>query len=185
MEEAGSSVLDPGDLWLGWEAHPPRISDEEQRREAESLVEELLSQSRSEKSLRRFRTLPVIELLLEKSASCLPRKSQRALRLAHFAQGIAALLGGPQGEVGCARALYLKGNVLRLLGRWGATRTSLVAYLLPVFGIVLGAAVLHERVDARTILGTALVIGGIALVNARSLPWRRNVAAATAEEHAA
>jgi drug/metabolite transporter (DMT)-like permease len=45
--------------------------------------------------------------------------------------------------------------------------------------------VLHERVDARTILGTALVIGGIALVNARSLPWRRNVAAATAEEHAA
>jgi drug/metabolite transporter (DMT)-like permease len=73
----------------------------------------------------------------------------------------------------------------RLLGRWGATRTSLVAYLLPVFGIVLGAAVLHERVDARTILGTALVIGGIALVNARSLPWRRNVAAATAEEHAA
>jgi drug/metabolite transporter (DMT)-like permease len=73
----------------------------------------------------------------------------------------------------------------RLLGRWGATRTSLVAYLLPVFGIVLGAAVLHERIDARTILGTALVIGGIALVNARSLPWRRNVAAATAEEHAA
>lgn len=55
----------------------------------------------------------------------------------------------------------------RLLGRWGATRTSLVAYLLPVFGIVLGAAVLRERVDARTILGTALVIGGIALVNLR------------------
>jgi drug/metabolite transporter (DMT)-like permease len=73
----------------------------------------------------------------------------------------------------------------RLLGRWGATRTSLVAYLLPVFGIVLGAAVLHEPVDARTILGTALVIGGIALVNARGLPWRRNVAAATADEHAA
>jgi drug/metabolite transporter (DMT)-like permease len=55
----------------------------------------------------------------------------------------------------------------RLLGRWGATRTSLVAYLLPVFGIALGAAVLHERVDARLILGTLLVIGGIALVNAR------------------
>jgi drug/metabolite transporter (DMT)-like permease len=73
----------------------------------------------------------------------------------------------------------------RLLGRWGATRTSLVAYLLPVFGIVLGAAVLHEPVDARTLLGTALVIGGIALVNARSLPWRRNVAAATVEERAA
>lgn len=55
----------------------------------------------------------------------------------------------------------------RLLGRWGATRTSLVAYLLPVFGIVLGALVLREPVDARLILGTLLVIGGIALVNAR------------------
>jgi drug/metabolite transporter (DMT)-like permease len=73
----------------------------------------------------------------------------------------------------------------RLLGRWGATRTSLVAYLLPVFGIILGAAVLHEVVEWRTIAGTALVIGGIALVNARELPWRRNAAAAGAEEHAA
>jgi drug/metabolite transporter (DMT)-like permease len=55
----------------------------------------------------------------------------------------------------------------RLLGRWGATRTSLVAYLLPVFGLVLGAIVLSEPVDARLIAGTSLVIGGIALVNAR------------------
>ena len=55
----------------------------------------------------------------------------------------------------------------RLLGRWGATRTSLVAYLLPVYGLVLGAIVLSEPVDTRLILGTALVIGGIALVNSR------------------
>jgi len=55
----------------------------------------------------------------------------------------------------------------RLLGRWGATRTSLVAYLLPVFGIALGALVLQEPIDARLIIGTLLVIGGIALVNAR------------------
>jgi drug/metabolite transporter (DMT)-like permease len=72
-----------------------------------------------------------------------------------------------------------------LLRHWGATRTSLVAYLLPVFGIALGAIVLHESVDIRTVLGTGLVIGGIALVNARSLPWRRSAAAAPAEEHAA
>jgi drug/metabolite transporter (DMT)-like permease len=55
----------------------------------------------------------------------------------------------------------------RLLGRWGATRTSLVAYLLPVFGIALGVAVLNEPLDARLVVGTLLVIGGIALVNAR------------------
>jgi drug/metabolite transporter (DMT)-like permease len=56
----------------------------------------------------------------------------------------------------------------RLLNSWGATRTSTVAYLIPVFGIALGAAVLAEPIDARLLLGTALVIGGIALVNART-----------------
>ncbi len=55
----------------------------------------------------------------------------------------------------------------RLLARWGATRTALVAYLLPVVGIVLGVIVLSEQVDARILLGTGLVIGGVALVNSR------------------
>lgn len=55
----------------------------------------------------------------------------------------------------------------RLLTRWDATRTSMVAYLIPVFGLVLGAAVLGERVDAGLIVGTALIVGGIALVNLR------------------
>ena len=64
---------------------------------------------------------------------------------------------------GLAYVLYF-----RLLGRWGATRTSLVAYLLPVYGIVLGFLVLREHVDVTLILGTALVIAGVALVNS---PW--------------
>jgi drug/metabolite transporter (DMT)-like permease len=55
----------------------------------------------------------------------------------------------------------------RLLKRWGATRTSMVAYLLPVFGIVLGFIVLSEPIDGRLLLGTALVIGGVALVNSK------------------
>jgi len=55
----------------------------------------------------------------------------------------------------------------RLLGRWGATRTTLVAYLLPIWGLVLGALVLSEPIDTRLVLGTALVIGGIGLVNRR------------------
>jgi drug/metabolite transporter (DMT)-like permease len=60
----------------------------------------------------------------------------------------------------------------RLLGRWGATRTSLVAYLMPVVGLLLGAVVLHEAVDVRLVLGTALVISGIAIVNLRFGPMR-------------
>ncbi len=73
----------------------------------------------------------------------------------------------------------------RLLGRWGATRTSMVAYLLPVFGITLGALVLSEPIDARLLIGTALVIGGVALVNSkygsRPLFERRDAKAEPAE----
>jgi drug/metabolite transporter (DMT)-like permease len=55
----------------------------------------------------------------------------------------------------------------RLLGHWGATRTTGVAYLLPIVGIVLGFLVLGEPIDVRTIVGTLLVIVGLALVNSR------------------
>jgi drug/metabolite transporter (DMT)-like permease len=73
----------------------------------------------------------------------------------------------------------------RILGRWGATRTSMVAYLLPVYGIALGALVLREPIDARILIGTALVIGGVALVNSRygSRPlFARRAASAEAPE---
>jgi drug/metabolite transporter (DMT)-like permease len=69
----------------------------------------------------------------------------------------------------------------RILRNWGATRTSLVAYLLPIWGIVLGAIVLSEPIDARLIAGTALVIAGIGLVNMRGSVqgiWRRRPAPA-------
>ncbi len=55
----------------------------------------------------------------------------------------------------------------RLLASWGATRTTLVAYVIPVVGIVLGYLVLGEPVDGRLIVGTLLVVGGVALVNSR------------------
>lgn len=67
----------------------------------------------------------------------------------------------------------------RLLAHWDATRTSLVAYLIPVFGIGLGALVLGERVDAGLLVGTALIVGGIALVNLRRRSTPRVDALAT------
>ncbi len=57
--------------------------------------------------------------------------------------------------------------VFRLFAHWGATRTTLVAYVIPVVGIALGYLVLAEPIDARIIFGTALVIAGIGLVNSR------------------
>ena len=50
---------------------------------------------------------------------------------------------------------------------WGATRTTLVAYVIPVVGIVLGYLALQEPVDGRLVIGTVLVIGGVAFVNSR------------------
>jgi len=55
--------------------------------------------------------------------------------------------------------------VFRLFAAWGATRTTMVAYEIPVWGIVLGFLVLAEPVDIRLLIGTALVVGGVALVN--------------------
>jgi drug/metabolite transporter (DMT)-like permease len=73
----------------------------------------------------------------------------------------------------------------RLLGRWDATRTSLVAYLIPVFGLALGALVLGERVDAGLLGGTALIVAGIALVNLRRTRAGRVGVPASEAPHAA
>jgi drug/metabolite transporter (DMT)-like permease len=65
-----------------------------------------------------------------------------------------------------------------VLGRWGATRTSMVAYLLPVVGIALGALVLDDPITLNRIGGTLLVIAGIALVNSGTALRRLRRAAA-------
>jgi drug/metabolite transporter (DMT)-like permease len=55
----------------------------------------------------------------------------------------------------------------RLLGRIGATRTAILAYFLPIVGIVSGALMFGETVEPVVAIGTGLVIVGIALVNSR------------------
>ncbi len=70
------------------------------------------------------------------------------------------------GALGSAVAYLIS---FRLLQRWDATRASLVTYLLPIVGVTLGALVLGEQVDARVVIGTALIIGGVAAVNLRRL----------------
>ena len=55
----------------------------------------------------------------------------------------------------------------RLLGAWGATRSTLVAYAMPIVGLLLGVLVLRETIDLQVLVGSALIIGGIALVNSQ------------------
>jgi drug/metabolite transporter (DMT)-like permease len=57
--------------------------------------------------------------------------------------------------------------MFRLLNRIGATATSQLAYLLPVVGILTGALMFNEQIDARVMGGTALILAGVMLVNSR------------------
>lgn len=54
-----------------------------------------------------------------------------------------------------------------LINAWGATRSSLVTYVFPIIGLILGIAFLGESLDLRLLGGSALVIAGIVVVNLR------------------
>ena len=54
-----------------------------------------------------------------------------------------------------------------ILQQWGATRTTLVTYLLPVVGVSAGALFLGEWVDWRLLAGGLLILSGVGAVN-----WR-------------
>jgi drug/metabolite transporter (DMT)-like permease len=48
---------------------------------------------------------------------------------------------------------------------WGPTRASLVTYVFPVVGVVLGIIFLSEPLTWNMIVGSILVVGGIVVVN--------------------
>lgn len=70
----------------------------------------------------------------------------------------------------------------RLIERWGATRTTLVTYVIPLVAIALGFIVLGERLRPLELVGAVIIIAGVVLVNAnvgqRPL-WRRGHSGAT------
>ena len=66
-------------------------------------------------------------------------------------------------------ALGIAGTALALLffyamlNRYGASRASLVTYLLPPFALVYGVLFLDERIALNALLGLALILAGVAL----------------------
>jgi drug/metabolite transporter (DMT)-like permease len=54
-----------------------------------------------------------------------------------------------------------------LLHEIGPTRTSLVTYLFPVGGVILGVIFLDEQLSWQLLVGTALIISSLAVVNYR------------------
>lgn len=52
-----------------------------------------------------------------------------------------------------------------LISVWGATRTTLVTYIMPPVGLTLGAIFLDETIDWKIVAGAALILGGILVTN--------------------
>ena len=72
-----------------------------------------------------------------------------------------------------------------LINAWGPTRASLVTYIFPVVGLVLGIVFLHESSDWRLLAGSALIVGGILVVNLRTRAQRKEIAAGARDGAAA
>ncbi|MCC7196466.1 MAG: DMT family transporter [Gemmatimonadaceae bacterium] len=66
-----------------------------------------------------------------------------------------------------------------LVNEWGPTRASVVTYIFPIVGLILGLVLLNETLDWRLLGGSALIVAGIGVMNLRP-PARRAPAAAPA-----
>lgn len=58
----------------------------------------------------------------------------------------------------------------RVIAELGATRASLVTYVVPMIAVAAGVVVLEEPFETSLVLGGALIVAGIALVHERLLP---------------
>ena len=54
-----------------------------------------------------------------------------------------------------------------VLQEWGATRTTLVTYLVPIVGVTAGVLLLGEQLDWRMMGGGLLILVGVLIVNGR------------------
>jgi drug/metabolite transporter (DMT)-like permease len=63
----------------------------------------------------------------------------------------------------------------RLLEKASATYVSMVTYLLPVIGVILGVIILNEQLGWNVYTGCGLILLGVMVINGvfRSISWRR------------
>jgi drug/metabolite transporter (DMT)-like permease len=81
--------------------------------------------------------------------------------LPESAEAILSMLWLGLAGTGVAYLLYFA-----IIARWGATRATLMAYVMPVVAIALGFIALDERLQLLELIGAALIISGVVLVNA-------------------
>jgi drug/metabolite transporter (DMT)-like permease len=59
-----------------------------------------------------------------------------------------------------------------LVQHMDVTKTMLIALVTPVFAVILGLIVLHEKLHWRTLLGALMIISGIAIIVRRQAPHK-------------
>jgi drug/metabolite transporter (DMT)-like permease len=90
---------------------------------------------------------------------------ERPVRLPHLPISWFGLLW--LGLLGSCLAFILYFSLIHSIG---PTRTSMVTYILPLVGVILGTIFLGERLHWTALLGGALILSGIAVVNVKQLP---------------
>ena len=69
-----------------------------------------------------------------------------------------------------------------LINAWGPTRASLVTYVFPVIGLILGIIFLQETPDWHLAIGSLLIVSGIVVVNLKRRARRAAAQMAAAAE---
>jgi drug/metabolite transporter (DMT)-like permease len=94
--------------------------------------------------------------------------AERPILLPHLALTWLALLW--LGLLGSCVAYIL---FFSLMNSIGPTRTTMVTYIPPLVGVLLGAIFLGERLNWQAIVGGALILSGITVVNMKKLPFKK------------
>jgi drug/metabolite transporter (DMT)-like permease len=122
-------------------------------------------------------TQPLLVVMCSSLAGALMLAPLALAQLPERAPGWGALASVAMlGVGGTAIALIL---YYRLLSAHGASRASLVTYLIPPFALVYGVVLLDEPLTANAVAGLALVLAGVALGSGFVRVARRSVVPAT------
>ena len=71
--------------------------------------------------------------------------------------------------LGCLASATANLLYFSLLKLWGSTRTSLVSYVIPIVGVLMGVLLLGERVGTAFVAGALLILVGVWIAN-RAMP---------------
>ncbi len=126
-----------------------------------AVVSYSLSANASVPLTQRYGSLPVIwRTQLVAFVVSAPFAVPGAMSIEFHVSGIAALIALGVGGTALAQVF-----AARLMARVGATRGSMITYLMPLVSIAVGVAFRHDRVAALSLVGIGVVLAGAAIAS--------------------